>query len=111
MPTTEKLQAKLKQQANLYNDLDRSLELEACLGKEIWNGSIKTTLWKHHGNGFFGGWSVELQNSKGVVLPRTTLAKLKTTNNRLFHWVMKTSVMKKAVASSNLNTTEMKALQ
>tara|TARA_R110000824_G_scaffold307681_1_gene495330 strand:+ start:232 stop:576 length:345 start_codon:yes stop_codon:yes gene_type:complete len=106
-----KLQEKLKQQADLYTKLDRSLELQASLSKEIWNGSIRTTLWKHCGNGFFGGWSVELRNSKEVVLPKTTLAKLKTANNRLFHWVMETSVMKKALASSNLSTKEMKALR
>lgn len=105
------LQEKLRQQADLYTKLDRSLELQASLSKEIWKGgTIKTTLIKHYGPTFFERWSVELTN-EDVILPRITLAKLKNDNNRLFHWVMETSVMQKALASSNLNTKEMKELR
>ena len=105
------LQEKLRQQADLYTKLDRSLELQASLSKEIWKGgTIKTTLIKHYGPTFFERWSVELTN-EDVILPRITLAKLKNDNNRLFHWVMETSIMQKALASSNLNTKEMKELR
>jgi len=105
------LQEKLRQQADLYTKLDRSLELQASLSKEIWKGgTIKTTLIKHYGPTFFERWSVELTN-EDVILPKITLAKLKNDNNRLFHWVMETSVMQKALASSNLNTKEMKELR
>tara|TARA_R100001143_G_C3317349_1_gene113060 strand:- start:208 stop:543 length:336 start_codon:yes stop_codon:yes gene_type:complete len=105
-----KLQEKLRQQADLYTKLDRALELQASLSKEIWKGgTIKTTLIKHHGPTFLERWSVELVN-EDVILPRTTLEKLKNDNNRLFHWVMKTSVMQKALASSKLNTPEIRRL-
>ena len=106
-----KIQEKLRQQADFYTKLDRSLELQASLSKEIWKGgTIKTTLIKHNGPTFFERWSVELAN-EDVILPRITLAKLKNDNNRLFHWVMETSIMQKALASSNLNTKEMKELR
>ena len=105
------IQEKLRQQADLYTKLDRSLELQASLSKEIWKGGvIKTKLIKHYGPTFLERWSVEL-TSEDVILPRITLAKLKNDNNRLFHWVMKTSVMQKALAASNLNTKEMKELR
>lgn len=105
-----KLQEKLRQQADLYTKLDRALELQASLSKEIWKGgTIKTTLIKHYAPTFLEGWSVELTN-EDVILPRITLAKLKNENNRLFHWVIQTSVMQKAIASSNLGTKEIKAL-
>ena len=105
------IQEKLRQQADLYTKLDRSLELQASLSKEIWKGGvIKTKLIKHYGPTFLESWSVELTN-EDVILPRITLAKLKNDNNRLFHWVMKTSVMQKAIAASNLNTKEMRELR
>ena len=90
MIKSEQRQAKLKEQAELFDKLDRSLELQACLGKEIWNGSIQTKLWEvnpGYGN-FFNRWQVELANSKEVILARTSLAELKRTNARLFAWVM-----------------------
>jgi hypothetical protein len=90
MWTHKQRQAKLKEQADLNNYLNRSFELQACLNKEIWSGSIQTTLWEvnpGYGN-FFDRWQVELTNSKEVVLPRTSLAELKRTNARLFAWVM-----------------------
>ena len=104
MLTHKQRQAKLKEQASLYDKLDRSLELQACLSKEIWNGSIKTQLWEvnpGYGN-FYNRWQVELANSKEVVLPRTSLAELKRTNARLFAWVMETPLLvtKKAQAKS-----------
>tara|TARA_R110002012_G_scaffold2502_11_gene12106 strand:- start:53 stop:385 length:333 start_codon:yes stop_codon:yes gene_type:complete len=105
------IQEKLRQQADYYTKLDRSLELQASLSKEIWKGGIiKTTLIKHYGATFLESWSVELENDD-VILPRITLAKLKNDNNRLFHWVIQTSVMQKALAASNLNTKEMKELR
>ena len=106
-----KLQEKLRQQADLYTKLDRALELQASLSKEIWKGgTIKTTLIKHYGPTFLERWSVELEN-EDVIVPKITLAKLKNENNRLFHWVIQTSVMQKAIASSNLSTKEMKELR
>ena len=108
--TRKQRQAKLKEQADLFNKLGRSLELQACLNKKIWSqgGSIcnpvKTTLWEvnpGYGN-FYNRWQVELANSKEVVLPRTSLAELKRTNARLFAWVMETPLLvtKKAQAKS-----------
>tara|TARA_R110000824_G_scaffold3091_3_gene14135 strand:+ start:1209 stop:1568 length:360 start_codon:yes stop_codon:yes gene_type:complete len=111
MSKHEQRQARLKEYASLHDKLARSLELQASLSKEIWKGgTIKTTLFKLYGPTFFECWSVELTN-EDVILPKITLAKLKNDNNRLFHWVMETSVMQKALASSNLNTKEMKELR
>ena len=105
------IQEKLRQQADYYTKLDRSLELQASVSKEIWKGgTIKTTLINHYGPTFLESWSVELEN-EDIILPRITLAKLKNDNNRLFHWVIQTSVMQIAIAASKLNTPEMRELR
>lgn len=104
MSKHEQRQARLKEYASLHDKLARSLELQACLSKEIWNGSIKTTLWEvNPGYGqFLNRWQVELANSKEIVLPRTSLADLKRTNARLFAWVMEIPLLVTKKAQSKI---------
>ena len=104
------IREKLRKQASLCHKLDRSLELQACLDKKIWKGgAVKCRL---YGNITYGdilkGWSVKLFNDD-VILPKTSLEKLKADNKRLFLWVLETSVMQKVM--SNLRKTEIERIK
>ena len=91
------IQDKLKKQADLYRKLDRSLELQACLDKDIWKGgAVQCHLWRCGGYDILKNWEVKLFNEE-VVLPKISLAELKVKNKRLLKWVLQTNVMQEAI--------------